>query len=105
MGAGVGEVSVTRRHLRQFYGSAAWRDLKGAALWFKGRRCANCGTIKGLFHVDHVTPVRVSWAARLSMYNLQILCRKCHGSHKKRQENLKWGNTNKSKPSLALRRR
>lgn len=81
---------VTRRALRKFRGSAAWRDLKGAALYLKGRRCAFCGQTDGPFHVDHIVPVRVAWAARLSMSNLQVLCAPCHGGAKKRAENANW---------------
>lgn len=81
---------ITRREVRRFYGSAEWRDQKGAALYVKGRRCARCDTREGPFHVDHITPVRVSWAARLSMWNLQVLCEGCHSSSKKKEENAKW---------------
>ncbi|MCO5071113.1 MAG: HNH endonuclease [Rhizobiaceae bacterium] len=81
---------VAARALRRFYGSAAWRDLKGAALYLKGRRCAMCGRTDRPFHVDHIVPVRVAWAARLSMTNLQVLCVPCHGGKKRRIENAKW---------------
>ncbi len=83
-------IGVTRRDLRRFYGSAEWRNQKGAALYLNGRRCARCGTTAAPFHVDHITHVRVSWAARLSIWNLQVLCETCHSSHKKREENVKW---------------
>jgi 5-methylcytosine-specific restriction endonuclease McrA len=84
------DAAPTRRDVRGFLGSAEWRDQKGAALYLKGRRCERpgCDTpTKGPFHVDHIVPVRVSWAARLSMWNLQVLCARCHTSHKRREEN------------------
>lgn len=82
--------AVTRRDLRRFYGSAAWRDLKGAALYVKGRRCARCGRARGPLHVDHIVPVRISWAARLAMWNCQVLCQRCHDVHKRNEERVKW---------------
>lgn len=81
--------SIPKSDIRRFYRSAAWRDQKGAALYRYGRICNRCGKIKGRFEVDHRTPVRISWANRLDMFNLQVLCVKCHGD-KKREENAKW---------------
>lgn len=81
---------VRRRDLRAFYSSGAWRDLKGAALFVKGRRCAKCGKKRGPFHVDHIVPVRIAWAARLEMWNLQILCPRCHARDKRQEERSRW---------------
>lgn len=80
----------TRRDLRRMYASGLWRDVRGAALYMKGRLCARCGTTRGPFHVDHIVPARISWAARFSIWNLQVLCRRCHLKHKKRKEVLQW---------------
>ena len=82
-------VFVTPRDIRRFYGSGAWRNLRAVTIAKRGKRCERCGVTKGQFHVDHVVPIWVSWASRLDPQNLEVLCRRCHVSEKKREENLK----------------
>lgn len=80
----------TRRDLREMYGSGLWREVRALVLFVKGRVCAFCGERNGPFHVDHIVPARISWAARFELWNLQVLCRRCHVKHKKREEIREW---------------
>ncbi len=72
--------NVRDREMREFYNSTEWRRLRGLKL----KRCPVCeeclreGRITPAVIADHILPAREYPEHRLSMDNLQSLCRACH---------------------------
>ena len=62
------------------YNSKAWRGLRAAYIraYPLCKKCKDEGKIKKADHVDHVNPISKG-GELLDWYNLQSLCRKCHG--------------------------
>lgn len=76
--SGLEAVSVTTAEARNFYASAEWTDARKVVLQRWGKRCACCGETEGVFHVDHIKPLRKYWDLRLRIENLQVLCEVCN---------------------------
>lgn len=80
---------ATRAGKRNFYASAAWRQLRYRVLADNARRnggvarCELCGATAAPgapLNVDHITPLSRDWSRRLDATNLQVLCGPCnHG--------------------------
>ena len=65
---------------RDFYGSAAWKQLRQKVLRACGFRCALCScsvAAKGSSRVDHVVPVKQAPHLALEAGNLRVLCAGC----------------------------
>jgi 5-methylcytosine-specific restriction endonuclease McrA len=60
-----------------FYLSPEWCSLRTIALKLYGRRCMKCGS-KELIHVDHIRPISKFPDLKLSLTNLQVLCKGCN---------------------------
>lgn len=88
MGHHLDRYRPTRSEVRKFYASTEWRAARGAAIHRAGQRCEGCGAKRRL-EGHHRVPLYVSWAGRLDLRNLKVLCADCHRSHKK-QENAQW---------------
>ncbi|HVX91213.1 MAG TPA: HNH endonuclease [Candidatus Paceibacterota bacterium] len=77
---GLGTPKIKADKAARFYESYSWRKLRYEVLKGFGRKCMLCGQDKGVFHVDHIKPLRKYWELRLVKENLQILCEECnHG--------------------------
>ena len=64
-----------------FYKSKEWQILRERALTRDLGLCQRCFknrliTIADM--VDHIVPIKVEWAFRLELGNLQSLCNRCH---------------------------
>jgi 5-methylcytosine-specific restriction enzyme A len=73
----------------KLYKSNAWQVLRLARLRAEPlcRFCKAFGRVVAATVVDHIRPHRGDLRLFLDEDNLQSLCKKCHDSHKKRQEN------------------
>ena len=62
----------------RFYNSLAWRTLSATKLQMDGYKCVKCSKIAS--EVDHIKAIQTpeGWELRLSMDNLQSLCKQCH---------------------------
>lgn len=63
-----------------FYSTHAWRVLRKRALQRDAYRCTWCGADvsgPGEARVDHIKPIAVAWALRLSFDNVRTLCIRC----------------------------
>lgn len=69
-----------------FYRSAAWLHVREQALLRDDYLCQRCGLEATL--VDHIVPSEDDWDNRLSLDNLESLCRDCH-YWKTRRETIK----------------
>lgn len=66
---------------KDFYTSAAWKQLRYKVLATHERRCACCGASPAngaVMHVDHVKPRSTHPELALDIGNLQILCADCN---------------------------
>ena len=73
-----------------FYAQQRWRKLAAQIRKRDNMRCAFCGTacgFKGDAIVDHIKPRRLHPELAYDPNNLQLLCKRCHDSTKKRDEN------------------
>lgn len=61
----------------RFYKSREWAQTRYEAIKRHGRKCMACGATERIV-VDHIKPVRTHRGLRLTMSNLQILCRACN---------------------------
>ena len=71
--------------------SRVWERLRRRALDRDGWTCQNssCSKSAGRFEVDHVIPLIHGGTSELS--NLQVLCRSCHFSKTRTENNPKYG--------------
>ena len=67
--------------------NSAWRAARNAFL-LEHPFCAICGKpLRGRDAiVDHIVPHKGNWDLFWDVSNWQALCKKCHDSHKQRQE-------------------
>lgn len=67
---------------KDFYESAAWRDVRYRALKQHGAKCQCCGATAissgAPIHVDHIKPRSKFPELELNIKNLQVLCRDCN---------------------------
>ena len=66
---------------RDFYTSAAWRQLRYRVLSAGSRMCSCCGATPAtgaVLHVDHIKPKSLYPELALDIGNLQILCAECN---------------------------
>jgi 5-methylcytosine-specific restriction enzyme A len=71
-----------------FYKSKAWQLLRLSALSRDNYLCQHCikeKKIRPAMDVDHIVPIKVNWELRLSLDNLQSLCRSCHNQKTKKE--------------------
>lgn len=61
-----------------FYGSPEWIHLRNQAFLEQGSKCSCCHTENGELHADHIKPISKFPELKLSLDNIQILCKKCN---------------------------
>lgn len=61
-----------------FFGSRAWRFMRGKVLSVYGRRCMKCCTTEGPIQVDHIKPRHLFPELGLEFSNMQVLCKDCN---------------------------
>ena len=64
-----------------FYNSKEWRIIREQVMTRDLGLCQECFRNKKITiatEVDHIVPIKVEWAFRLELGNLQALCHKCH---------------------------
>ena len=72
------EVAVSFEDAVKFYETYEWKRLRYATLKKYERKCMCCGSTEGVFHVDHIKPLRRYWNLRLDPNNVQVLCADCN---------------------------
>lgn len=55
--------------------SAAWKQFRGRALAYYGKKCYACGTYRGVIQLHHLTYVRFT---RERISDVRPLCVPCH---------------------------
>lgn len=67
---------------QQFYRSDEWKAVRNEVVESQPLVCKGCGLDmhddRKMINVDHILPLRFFWFLRLTLSNLQILCRDCN---------------------------
>ncbi|MCP4984526.1 MAG: HNH endonuclease [Colwellia sp.] len=69
------------KHIKDFYNSHQWKELRYTALRMSEGKCNLCGatTHDGVsLHVDHIKPRSLSPELQLDLDNLQVMCSDCN---------------------------
>jgi hypothetical protein len=69
---------IKKRRANHFYDSEAWQTLRVLTLKKYGCKCMKCGATNTEVHVDHIKPRSKYPELELSLFNLQVLCKKCN---------------------------
>lgn len=68
-------------HVRRFYNSKSWRNLRNSVMMDHDWICANCkrdDMLTAAKIVDHIIEIKDDWDKRLDASNLEPLCHDCH---------------------------
>jgi len=72
--------SRSSEEMKYFYNSKSWRSLRNYKIQINPlcEMCESKGLIEPGKEIDHIEPLKDNPNKKLSLHNLQTLCRSCH---------------------------